>query len=888
MKNCLLSIGLFLLFPAVMAQGSDGFYSYVSEREAYFENLRRVTPDTLKIPGMKDFQQWKDFWINRIDNTSDRQGELEIYGKKMLEAFENPGFQPETGSGWHWHFAGPENLGTHNRGITSSLYVNPQNIDEIYAGSNSAGLFRTKNGGLNWECVTDNLGLPAMGINDIAADPLHPGTLYLAMNPLYRSGPAFLYKTTDDCKSWQKIFTPPSDKRTAIRIVVNPENPAVLYASVQDAIYRSLDSGASWKLIFDALTYLPSWYLDRKLITEIEFRPGNPDVLIIGSTGIRNQSAHEASGEVWISRNALADTVSWTRVEAGLPDYCDRFAISVQPSDTSHFFLGYSIGTGSFRARFNVDRLEVPSLEVTHLFDREWWQNYSSAFAGMGFWCNGMEMSPVDPEILFVGGYSIQVLHLDTKAFDFYRCGLKEKNTHVDQRVFKVVHSQGKTYLFSGNDGGVTRFEYETGSFKSCNGPGLNNLQFYRIGHAEANPDFLIGGTQDNGVVGNAYGNWNSTTVGDAYEVIVDPDESEQVFIAATGGSKFIARSVNEGRSFFNTPQPFADGGLNNRPFLMSPADSRTLFVGYNELFKSSDQGLSWQQISDFQNPVAGWNCGDAIGAIGLTVADTNVLYAGFTNPTWGNGGARLFRSGDGGARWENLTGFLSAPLYSKGITGLTVSPFDPLKCWISFNGYDQDSSGNTRQKVFFSQDGGDSWTDISATLPDLPVNYITGIKGDSVFHILAGNDLGIFLYDGSAGSWKNISNGLPSTLVTDMEVNETSGELIAGTFGRGIWKTAIPEDLKFNKTNPGTSLQRPSCTIKSNPVHSQLQVELSGDVQLEGLLLQVIDVKGKIVETFHPDDYAITLDMGRYPSGLYILRICGENCRISRKFIKD
>lgn len=877
----------FLNLCVLKAQEHRDFYSYTREMDQYYYDLSTGTPDSLKVPGMKEYLRWKDFWQNRIYNSAGVKGDMDHYGTRMMEAINDPDYLPDSTGGWAWQFVGPDNLSTHNRGIISSLYVNPENWNEIYAGSNSSGMFRTFDGGNNWECITDNLGIPAMGVNDIAVNYTNQDIKYLAVNPLYRSGPAFIYKTIDNCKTWQKVFSPPAAKRTAIRVALDPVNPDIVYAAIHDVVYRSMDAGVNWKLIFNALTYSASWYGDRKLIVDIEFKPGDPGTCVIASTGIRNHYDHEAGGELWITRNAKDDSVYWQRIEDGLPEYCDRYALAVHSSDPATFFIGFSVGIGPFRARFAINQLNFDSFHSENVFEKEWWQNYGSAFSGMGYWCTGMEFSPTDPRVLFIGGYSIQALDLESKQFIFYRGGLKDKDLHVDQRVFKVVSDNGKTCLFSGNDGGISRLEYETGITRSCNGKGLNNVQYYGIGHSESDPGFMIGGTQDNGVFGNGNGNWNVSAVGDAYEVIVDPVQPENVYITATGGSMFIARSVNHGKTFYNTPQPFANGGINHKPFLMSPSDRKTLYVGYNEVFMSPDQCISWQQISDFHNPLNGWNCGDAIGSIGITAHNPDVIYVGFINPTWGNGSHRLFLTSDRGVNWIDLTDPLSSVLYDKGITGIAVSPADENKLFVTFNGYAKDSSGNTIHKVLCSHDAGISWSDVSATLPDLPVNCITGVMIKNEFRIVIGNDLGIFLFDELNGSWQNISQGLPFTIVSDIEFNQSSAELIAGTFGRGIWKSGIPDDPGNKPGQNKNTITFHRVLLSPNPAGNSVSIELPAEMNIQQTIIKVLDIHGHVIIETKPVSHHPLIDTSDWIHGLYLLQLSDGKIMASARLLK-
>lgn len=446
---------------------------------------------------------------------------------------------PDNQSTWSFQLAGDQNLNTHNRGLITSLWINPHNIDEIYAGSNTAGLFRTASGGVSWECVTDNINLQSMGVNDIAVNPDNLNIKYIAYSSTFRDGAAFILKTTDNCETWQiKLSFTSSDRMEANRVVLDPVNPNIVYALVRNRVYRSMNAGASWELVFNMLTHNPAWWDTPKMLLDIKFKTDDHNTVFITGSGYTNYGddglTAEKSAEIWYTTNATSQSVVWQRIMIGLPIYCKRYAITMNNTDPSILYLGYSVGN-----EFNIKKLNLDSNTLIHVYNKLFSNYYDSPFGGFGYWCNGFELSPTNPDIIFCGGYNLEVLNIATQNYTFYNVLFQpHADFHVDQRVFKTTAANGKTYLFCGNDGGVSRYEYETATMKSCNGPGLDNNQYYGIGHSEVEPDFYIGGTQDNGVIGNGSGVFKAVVMGDAYEVIVDPVQPNIVYATANGGEQ--------------------------------------------------------------------------------------------------------------------------------------------------------------------------------------------------------------------------------------------------------------------------------------------------------------------------------------------------------------
>jgi photosystem II stability/assembly factor-like uncharacterized protein len=155
-----------------------------------------------------------------------------------------------------------------------------------------------------------------------------------------------------------------------------------------------------------------------------------------------------------------------------------------------------------------------------------------------------------------------------------------------------------------------------------------------------------------------------------------------------------------------------------------------------------------------------------------------------------------VFRSKDGGVSWQMITGTL--PLVDAGLSNLAVSSTDANRVWVTFSGLAHanvtwaPSSGQAAEvKVFGSTDGGETWTNLSQGLPNLPVNTI--VAQDSPGHaIFVGTTDGVYYRDDGLGAFKAFKLGLPSIVVSSLLIDQGRHRLFAGTFARGIWQTSI------------------------------------------------------------------------------------------------
>jgi len=208
-----------------------------------------------------------------------------------------------------------------------------------------------------------------------------------------------------------------------------------------------------------------------------------------------------------------------------LPDFVERIGIAVSTNEPNRLFIGYSLPSNlPNRVSFYLKSSEYPAYTISDVFSKEdFYPGYSASYSGLGYFALDMEMSPTDPSIMYLGGYNLEVLDINTAVTKKFYSVTSSSNPyfHVDQRVFKTAVSDGNTYLYCGNDGGVSRFDYENNIMLSLNGTGLDNLQYFGIANSELIPEFHIGGTPDNGEIGNGTGNWLRYNVGTRMKILL-------------------------------------------------------------------------------------------------------------------------------------------------------------------------------------------------------------------------------------------------------------------------------------------------------------------------------------------------------------------------------
>jgi hypothetical protein len=285
----------------------------------------------------------------------------------------------------------------------------------------------------------------------------------------------------------------------------------------------------------------------------------------------------------------------------------------------------------------------------------------------------------------------------------------------------------------------------------------------------ESQDSWLIGGTQDNGTVGEpASGAWNQIALGDGGDC--GADDAQKLCYHSYYGM-WIERAAAMGPNAFkwvDVSPPFSD---DYDALFYPPMDVRgsTVAKAGVTLFISEDDGDHWTEVNFG---------GGGVRASALVIHSAKVVFVGTED-------GQIIRINRASGGWQNAT---LTPLTSPRTGGFIsdiVSPGQPNKTiWASCSTF---GGGH----VFRSLNGGKTWSDRSGNLPDIPVNAIVVDPKDTQ-RVFAGTDNGVYRSQNSGKKWVDYSNGLPNALVGDLILHERLRLLRAGTRNRGVWEVQL------------------------------------------------------------------------------------------------
>ena len=656
-----------------------------------------------------------------------------------------------------WVSLGPTPGAYFNYGNISSRILtgafNPQNPNIIYIGAANGGVWRSTDGGIQWQPLTDNQ--PSMAMGAIAIDPDNPNIIYAGTGEATYSGASYsglgLLKSTDGGDTWTQITTGFPANTYFSRIKIRPGHNNEIFASMgYSGLFRSTDSGLTWAAKYGSR------------IDDIVFSPSGDTLFAIGGgTGL----IRSTDGGVTFSFFGSGLPEGW-RIQFDLCKSNPSVMYAAIYSNSSGNVTVYK--SSNYGANWNQ---LVPSYD------------FNGGQAWYDLYCR---VNPYDANDVFVGTIDVYRSTNGGTSFSNITNGYSGGSVHVDQH-YLFFHPSDMNTLIVSNDGGIYKSTNNGNSFINMN-QNLTLTQFYRIAASPFDPGRILGGTQDNGTQ-QTYStiNWAAAFGGDGGEVCFNPVSQNYIIGETQNGG--LTRTINNGASWISGTGGI-DGSENAAwvaPIINDVNNPSVFYTARQKVYKSTNNGGSWQAVSGNMNGTY------AVTELAISKTTPSLIYC--------STGQLIFKSTDGGSTWASI----SAGLPNRAITSIYVHPNDSHTVFVTFSGF---GTG----KVFKSTDQGIHWNDISGNLPDSPVNDIYIYTGDASnpSTYFAASDIGVFMTRNDGQNWVELANGIPNTVVLHLDYSDSTHMLRAGTHGRGVYETfidlATPVELTSFKANQKTS----------------------------------------------------------------------------------
>ena len=714
--------------------------------------IKKERESEFEVPGFEQYKRWEWFMAPRVSQNGER------FDPSIAFSEHNTKVKPflNQSRSTTWSLIGPTTQIPTGGGAGRIQFVRfmPGNNNIIFAGAPVGGLWKSIDGGATWSTNTDDLAV--IGCSDLAIDPTNTNIMYLATGDhdagdTYSAG---LLKSTDGGATWNAtgLSYAVSSRLTVARIIINPTNTNILiavtngyYGGVSGGIFRSTNGGTNWTQVGLTGNY-----------EDAEFKPGDPSVVYACTNRIYKSTDGGLNFSLVSSIPSGSDRMK-IAVTAANPNYVYAVTNNTSDSGLQGFYQSTNSGTSFTTMNTTYDILGF--------------NTNGTGGGGQGWYDLAIDASPIDANAVVVGGIHTFKSSNGGSTWAIHGAGYGI-NAKIHPDVHEVVFAPGTSNCFIGCDGGIFKTTNNGSTFSDLS-DGLQIAQAYRIGCSATNANLTMSGWQDNGTNRCSSGAWEEVLGGDGMETIISWASSQTMYGELYYGE--IYKSTNGGNTFGNNPIVNSGGtaGTVNEdgewvtPYVQDPVNSSTLYVGKSKVYKSTNSGTSWTAL--------GAVTAGSGGIKSLTVAPSNTSYIYCAKSD------RFFVSTNGGTAFTDRTAGL--PVTSGDITYIAVSNTDPNKVWVSISGY---SAAN---KVMFSSNAGQNWSNISTGLPNVPANCVVYVNGSSANSIYCGTDIGVFYRDDNTGTWIVYSDALPNVVIDELEIQYGSGKIRAATYGRGIWE---------------------------------------------------------------------------------------------------
>ncbi len=754
-----------------------------------------------------------------------------------------------------WQFSGPLNVG----GRITDIEIPSTQPEVYYVGAASGGIFKTVNGGNDWTPIFDEQEM--LSIGDIEISKNNNNLIWVGTGEVNAGGGSLvydgdgIYKSMDGGTTWQSKGL--ADIGSVGKIVLDPNNDDIAFVgamgplfkkSLNRGVYKTTNGGDSWQQVL--------FISDSTGVVDMSIHPTNGNIVYAASwERIRRPNSRQYGGITSGIYRSTDGGSNWTELTNGLPSLASqkgRISIDISQSNPNVLYTRYADAAGNIQGVY----------KTTNGGD-SWTAVNSGQLTNVGFhwWFGGIRVDPTDENTIYNVDFEVQK---STNGGNSW--GYAFSNAHVDQHALAFNASVPGQVLL-GNDGGL--YYSSNGGTSAVKDLKLPITQFNRMYVDAQNPNKIYGGAQDNSTSRTQTGglsDWNIIYGGDGFQPLVDPTNTNVIYALYQYGA--LGKSTNNGNSFSNATSGISGSDRNNwdTPITFDPSNSQTLYFGTNKLYKTTNAAGNWSAISPdlTDGPHSGNLTFGTITTISVSPLDNEIIFVGTDD-------GKAWVTQNGGSSWTDI----STGVPNRWVTKILASRVDPNTVYLTLSGY---RFGEDVGHVYKSTDLGNNWLNISASLPDIPVN---DIEKDRFGNLFLGTDIGVLASNDEGVTWNPLGENMPSVVVSDLFIHENSEFLFAATYGRSSFKIDISDDILSSDGNAFSS------EVKVFPNPASEMVTLSLINVSDKVSLQVYDVMGRSVKQQDFDGTKeLRFSVEDLQPGIYYLKISEGKKQTTKKLI--
>jgi len=708
-------------------------------------------------------------------------------------------------------------------GRIADIAIHPDNENIWYVAVGSGGVWKTMNSGTTWKPIFDKQAVYSIGC--ITIDPNNPHTIWVGTGENVGGRHAGfgdgIYVSHDDGLSWKNMGLKNSEHLS--KIIVHPENSDIIWVASQGplwskggdrGVYKSIDGGKNWKRTLGDNEWVGA--------TDMLIDPNNPNILYAATwQRQRTVAAYLGGGPGSGLHKSTDGGNTWKKLSKGIPkSNLGKTGLTMSPFNSDVIY-----------AAIEVDRKKGGVYMSTNRGE-SWTKQSDAVSGGTGpHYYQELIASPHHEGTLYFMNNSALVSKDHGKTFS----RMSRSNQHSDSHAV-VFKKSDPNYLLFGTDGGLYESFDGTKSWKYVRN--LPITQYFKIAVDDAKPFYNIyGGTQDNGSHGGpsqtlssdgiASADWWKTLGADGAQTATEPGNPNISYGEFQQGVLWrVDKSTNE--SVFIQPQA-REGDPYERfnwdaPILVSAHNPKRLYFASQRVWKSENRGDDWEPISKdltlnqdrITFPMYGkqqswdnaWDIGamsnyNTITSLAESPKQEGLLYAGTDDGI-------IQVTENGGTSWQKIS--------LKNIKGVPSIPFvndvraDLFDANVVYAALDNHKYGDYKPYIIKSSDKGKTWKLINGDLPNKLLIWRLvqdHVKKDLLF---AATEFGVYFTYNGGTNWIKLKGNIPTISFRDITIQRSANDLVAGSFGRGIF---ILDDISPIR-NFNTSMLKSEATMFS------------------------------------------------------------------------
>lgn len=699
-------------------------------------------------------------------------------------------------------------------------------LDTFYVGVRNGGVWKTTNNGTTFNPMFDDQ--PVLTIGALAVAPSDAETVWAGTGDASCTRSALpgdgVYRSTDGGQSWQHLGL--TETHHIARVVSHPSNPDIVYVAAMGHLFSTNDERGVFKTTDGGKTWTKVFCLNERTgVIDLVLDWRHPNTLYAATYECVRFPWHLADGGPASGIYKTTDGGrTWHRLEGGLPrGTLGRIGLALFQKNPKVLYAVIdnrnpraATDEGDHQGQGGAGR--APGLiggEVYRSGDGGLtWSKMSSDRVDLsrktGYAFNQIRVDPERPEHLFITGETLSSSLDGGKTWTALTESRASRPFHQAFGDFRTlwIDPQNPDRMLAGTDGGVF-ISYDGG--RTCDH--LANLclgEVYALAVDMERPYNLYAGLQDHeswkgpsegwsGSVGEE--DWVTVGTGDGMYNLVDPTDSRWVYNTQEFGRLARLDQKTRVRTRIAPTRPANQPRLRFNwvaPIALSPHDPKTLYAGAQVLFRSRDRGDHWEEIS----PDLTGNDPKRISGPGVDIQFCTITSIA-ESPTmagliWvGTDDGKVQVTTNAGASWRDVTPNVAQAGGPEDawVTRVCASPAIAGTAYVAKSRLRQD---DFRPFLYKTTDFGATWTSIAGNLPERSINVVFEDYTNSNL-LFVGNNEGVYVSLNGGQHWMAMKGNMPPAPVFDLTVHPREGDLVAGTFGRGLWVTDITPLRELN-----------------------------------------------------------------------------------------